>query len=111
MTDKFTWRVHATASGAGDFSTAKAQFGDGYAQESAVGLNPEVQKWNVTVSGFKADLTPVMTFIRSHVGIAFFWTPPMGVQGKYKCKRYSGPSDQGSGYFTISFDFEQVFTP
>ena len=108
MTDTFNWRVHATASGGGDFMLTESRFGDGYRQSAPFGLNNEEQKWSVTVSGSIVD--EVLAFIRAHKGASFFWTPPKGDQGYYICKRYS-PSDQGSGYFTLSLEFEQVFFP
>lgn len=111
MTETFNWRVHATASGEGEFITAKAQFGDGYAQEVPLGLNNEVQKWSVTVSGFREVLdVGALAFIRARQGMSFFWTPPAGVQGYYKCKTYR-LLDMGRGYFTLAMEFVQAFSP
>jgi phage-related protein len=111
MTDTFNWRVHSTASGSGEFTTAKAQFGDGYAQEVPLGLNNEVQKWTITVSDWSAELEAgPLAFLRAHAGMSFFWTPPAGVPGYYKCKRYQ-LADQGRGYLTLNAEFEQAFMP
>ncbi len=108
MTELFTWRVHATAAGGGEFAMFESKFGDGYMQSSPSGLNNEEQKWNVTVSGEPVDA--VLAFIRAKKGQSFLWTPPKGGQGYYQCKRYT-PADQGSGYFTLNMEFEQVYFP
>lgn len=110
MTDTFTWQVHANASGGGDLSVAEAKFGDGYSQEVAQGLNVDVQKWNITVSGVRADMEPVRDFIVDHAGISFYWTPPLGVQGLYRCRDYK-PNNVGGLYYTISCQFYQVYAP
>lgn len=111
MTDTFTWRVHADASGGGEFRTLKAQFGEGYAQESPDGMHNDVQKWNVTVAARAPQMRDeILAFIRAQQGMSFYWTPPLGVQGLYKCKRYQ-PSDKGGAFFTLSMEFEQAFAP
>jgi phage-related protein len=111
MTDTFNWRVHSTASGGGEIATSKSQFGDGYSQELPLGLNSETQRWTVTVSGYAALIDEVLAFIRAKQGAeSFYWTPPRGAQGYYRCKRYN-TSDVGGAYFTLQMEFEQVFTP
>jgi phage-related protein len=107
--DTFSWRVHATASGSAEFVVATAQFGDGYSQRQAIGLNNRKEKWSATVSGWRNEMIPVRDFLRSKQGsIPFYWTPPLGDPGLYVCTRYT-PQDQGSGYYTLSMEFEQVF--
>lgn len=111
MTDTFVWKVLATASGGGEFRVSKAQFGDGYAQEAAYGLNNEVQKWNVTAEGYTTQISAPLAFIRAKAGgEAFYWTPPLGVQGYYRCKSYS-INKTGGDHYTMSLVFEQAFYP
>jgi phage-related protein len=111
MTDTFTWRVTAEASGGGQFTVSTSKFGDGYQQDTAIGLNNDVQKWTVTYVGYKTDARTVLDFIRAKMGsVAFFWTPPLGDQGYYKCKKYT-PVNVGGLLYTLQFDFEQVFAP
>lgn len=113
MTDTFTWPVHASAAGGSDFNLAQVDFGDGYSQVAALGLNPEKNKWDVTISGFRDDLIGVgkpLTFIRDHIGQSFYWTPPLGDEGYYICKGVR-PKDEGSGYFTLNMTFEETFAP
>lgn len=110
MTDTFTWKVTSEASGDGEFTLTESKFGDGYSQDVAIGLNNEVQKWNVTFVGSKAQAQEVMDFIRAHKGQMFFWTPPLGTQSYFKCKKY-GINDQGKKTFSITMTFEQAFAP
>lgn len=110
MTDTFTWRATIDTSGEGQLTTSRAQFGDGYAQEIPLGLNNDVQKIKVNVEGYESEMQPVIDFIRSHVGQSFFWKPPLGVVGYYKCNKYSW-KDQGGAYFTLSLEFEQGAMP
>ena len=111
MTDVFAWKVQANASGGGEFRTLKIPFGEGYSQEAEDGLNNDVQKWTVTYSEYKAKVATVLAFVRAHKGaIPFFWTPPMGVVGYYKCKSYK-QVDQGGGYWDLVMEFEQGFQP
>ena len=115
MTDVFTWKVLATASGEGEFAVNEARFGDGYSQAVAQGINNEKQTWNVTFHGRKRTgvfgILDPLNFLRARKGsISFFWTPPLGVQGYYRCKRYS-IRDEGGGHFTVSATFEQNWQP
>jgi len=110
MTDTFTWRVHATASGGGTLNVAKVKFGDGYQQSAAQGLNVDSQEWEITISGNRVDLEVARDFIVDHAGVSFYWTPPMGVQGLYQCDDYK-PVNIAGKYFTLSMKFYQVFAP
>lgn len=110
MTDTFTWPVHNTASGKVRHRIARAQFGDGYKQEAPIGINTKLQDWNVTVEGYRTEIEAVRDFLDDHVGVAFFWTPPLGVEGYYTCNEYE-PRMLGGGLWTISMTFEQGYKP
>lgn len=111
MTDTFTWKADATLSGGGEFITVRAQFGDGYSQEAPLGINNDRQKWSVVVNGYEPQLAPILAFIREKAGgESFFWKPPLGVIGYYRCKRYT-PANQGANLFTLTMEFEQVYAP
>ncbi len=111
MTDTFTWKAHNTLSGGGEFMEAEAKLGDGYVQSVALGLNPDVQKWSITVSGFKTEVQAALDFIRAHAGSPFYWTPPLGVKGLYKCKTYKPDASEGAGYYKLNLEFEQSYSP
>lgn len=110
-TQTFTWRVLASANGSGEFKSKVAKFGEGYAQEWAESPNNEVAVWNVTV--VHDDVDAALAFIRARMGVeAFYWTPPKGTTPLlWKCKKYTGPIDQGAGVFTLDMTFEQAFAP
>lgn len=115
MTDVFIWRVTATAAGEGEFLVTDSDFGDGYSQSVPQGINNESQNWNVTFIGRKRTGTfgvlDPLAFIRARKGgISFFWTPPLGTQGYYQCRRYS-IRDEGGGLFAVNCAFKQVFQP
>ena len=112
MTETFTWKAEVGGtSGSGEFKVGTAQFGDGYRQDSNIGLNPERQKWPVAVSGFRAQLQPIVDFVREHSGaMPFYWTPPFGVLGYYKCKTW-GLSPNGGDHWTLTMEFEQTYIP
>lgn len=109
MTETFTWRAETGTSGSGEFKFDTAQFGDGYSQDSATGLNPERQMWPVSVSGYSGFIEEVLTFIRANY-LCFNWKPPMGVMGQYKCTKWNvNPS--GGDHWTLSMQFEQTYRP
>ena len=107
--ETFTWRTETGTNGAGEFKTDSAQFGDGYSQDTATGLNPERQTWPVSVSGYQSKLQVVVDFIRANFN-GFLWTPPFGVQGQYKCTRWN-LSPNGGDHWTLSMQFEQTYRP
>lgn len=110
MTDTFTWRVNNDSEGTGQLATYRAQFGDGYSQEQARGLNNDSQNWNVNVAGYASQIAPILEFIRDHAGESFFWTPPLSEQGYFTCKTYR-TREMGGSLFVLSMTFEQVFRP
>lgn len=112
MTDTFTWRVHATASGGGQFAVTKAQMGDGYSQVVAQGLNPHTQKWRITVSAFAEDIKVIRNFLVDHIGESFFWRAPLAdAVNYYRCDEGYEPVDQGGGYFTLNATFYEAPQP
>lgn len=109
--DTFTWKPIGTPTGTSTFAVKKAQFGDGYSQEAADGINNESQSWPLQFAGSKAEMLALVAFLRAHAGyIGFYWTPPLGVQGIYKAPSFS-PTPQGGDVYTVSATFEQKFAP
>lgn len=108
MTDTFTWRATTATSGSGEFKTHDSKFGDGYSQSTPVGISNEKQTWSVTIMGYRHEVKPALDFIRAKKGAeSFFWTPPLGVQGKYRCKKYA-PTPMGGNFFSLTMDFEEA---
>lgn len=107
----FTWDVRVGTAGSAEFRTKKSQFGDGYSQEFEDGLNSEVQSWPISMVGYESAIAPPLEFLRTHGGATSFqWTPPLGVQGWYRCKSY-GITGHGNDAYTLTADFQQVFAP
>lgn len=111
MTDTFTWQPTSQATGTSTFAVRSAQFGDGYTQEVADGINNESQSWPLTFMGSKAEIQPIVDFFRAHAGYrGFWWTPPFGVQGIYKVTAFS-PMPNGGDIYTLTATFVQKFAP
>lgn len=111
MTETFSFPVITETSGDIEYTVIGTKFGDGYAQEVKKGMNNAVGKWRVTFTGTKAECQEVMDFLDEHGGaVSFFWTPPLGAQGYYKCKRVS-PSQPHPPRFRLAMEFEQHFLP
>lgn len=93
------------------FRVRTAQFGDGYAQSVADGLNNKVQTWPVTFMVGDTDAATIMAFLDGLSGYqSFYWTPPLGSQGYYRCTDYT-LTPHGAAWNTIAATFVQVFSP
>lgn len=81
-------------------------------QEVADGLNNKVQAWTVTKTDvYASELSPITAFLDAHGGYqSFYWTPPDGVQGLYRCAEYSVNPAQ-AGLRSFSGVFQEVFAP
>ena len=111
MVDTFNWRVQVETSGTGEFSMFTSRFGDGYAQEIPNGLNNEAQNWTVVFKGYKAEVAPVLAFLRAQKGQPFLWKAPnTDAPGYYTCKRYT-QNDEGGSFWTLTMEFEQGYAP
>lgn len=88
-----------------------AQFGDGYAQRSADGINTNPKMWSLTFTVTPAIATAIMTFLDTAAGrTPFAWTDPDGVTANYICEEYDrGYDDYGTN--TVSATFTQDFSP
>lgn len=87
-----------------------AQFGDGYQQRVADGINTNPKNWSLafTKRG-QTEADGIMDFLDARAGIeAFDWTSPAGVAGKYICSEYERTIGQGQLY-NITATFIQVF--
>lgn len=107
----FTWAARTGTAGTATYRRLAAQFGDGYEQTAADGINNKVQSWPVSFVGKSAKITPIRDFLDARMGYqAFYWTPPLGVQGFYKCKSTTLRA-LGGGNYELSGTFEQSFQP
>jgi phage-related protein len=110
-TQTFTWAPLVQPVGTITYRVLKAQFGDGYAQTGADGINNETQSWPLVFRGLDSKISAIRDFIRARQGYqSFFWTPPLGVQGYYKCTGHT-IRPLGGGKSELTATFEQSFQP
>lgn len=122
MAETFNYQVRAEPSGQVTHRTLKADFGDGYSQAAADGINTRLDSWNLAARGLWTETVescanlgqPVLQiarFIDERKGYqAFNWTPPLGVPGLYRCDGYS-MTKEGQGVVTLNFTFYKVYAP
>ncbi|MGY6256537.1 phage tail protein [Paraburkholderia caledonica] len=113
MADTFTWvPTVAGTSGSTTERVRKAQFGDGYAQRIADGINGESSSFNLQFTDDAATISAILAFLKSHAGATSFnWTPLLWTApGLFTCEKYSQPTKDGSAY-TITATFDQTFAP
>ena len=84
-----------------------ANFGDGYEQRVADGINTTKRVWTLTFSKSAADMATVVAFLANEGGLtAFTWTPPRGASGLWVCREWTSPVNDG--YDTLNVTFEEV---
>lgn len=112
MADTFIWSpTVAGSSGSTTQRVRKAQFGDGYAQRVADGINSKSSSFNLQFIGDAATIGAILTFLDAHAGAtAFYWTPLLRAQALFTCEKYSEPTKDGNAY-TITATFDQTFAP
>ncbi|QZI72889.1 phage tail protein [Pseudomonas protegens] len=109
--ETFTWCPKVDPVGTVSFRTRSAKFGDGYEQVARDGINNRSQSWPLTFIGSAAKIKPIMDFIDARGGInPFYWSPPLGEQGLYRCSSYQS-SALGAGMYSLVATFEQAFHP
>lgn len=77
MVDSFEFSYELAAAGEDSPRLLSAKFGDGYVQEVPDGINPIESSWSITVTGSLETVRDARDFLRSHVGIWFWWFPPL----------------------------------
>ncbi len=84
MVDTFTFKTQTVGDGKYGYNNRKAKYGDGYVQTVGNGINTETQSWPLTFVGPRATMDAIITFLRSHKGVAsFLWYNPLGELGLY----------------------------
>jgi phage-related protein len=112
MTDTFTWIPLVEPQGAVTLRVRKAQFGDGYKQTVADGINTKVQSWPFSWIGTDAAMGALMAFLDAHTGKSFLFTPPgVGAVPLYwTCEAYTHVP-MGGGVTRVAATFDQDFKP
>jgi phage-related protein len=89
----------------------EAQYGDGYTQTQADGLNSISDTysvgWNLLT---RAELNAFTDFLTAHAGyVPFLWTPPLSSAARqWKCKTWK-PVPLGGGWYSLSCTFKESF--
>ncbi len=109
--ETFNWSPKIGPKSSTTFRRLTAQFGDGYRQAAADGINNKVESWPLQFVGAAAYVTPIRAFLDRHAGVrSFRWTPPMGIEGWYEASAY-GVTAIGGGAYSLDATFQQVFRP
>lgn len=93
------------------FTVNKIKFGEGYTSRFGEGINDNEQQWPLSWKGTDAEITSIKNFFDGKKGyIAFYWTPPFGVQGLYVVEEY-GIVPEAAGNATLNATLIQTFQP
>jgi phage-related protein len=111
----FTWPVGISSSADVEPRVLETQYGGGYRQSSADGINNMLKKWSVVFNNRDwSTLTAVNNFLKSKKGyMSFTWTPPDPIgtdEGEkiVKCKKWGFNWSTGGHAIGISAEFEEV---
>jgi phage-related protein len=90
----------------------KAQFGDGYAQRTADGINNAPEAWNLSFNDMaNATIDAIVAVLKTAGGVnQLAWTPPTGVAGLYICEKWNR-TYSGGATSSLTAAFTQDFAP
>ena len=95
------------------FKTIKAQFGDGYSQRAADGLNSKVDSWSLSWPNLSStDKETIITALDAVGGWDYLTWTPFGesTEKKFIVKDgYSISYVEGGAWFNVSTNIVQVF--
>jgi len=89
-----------------------SQFGDGYQQRQASGINTQAKNWDLKFSlRSDAEADAIETFLVSQASVSSFdWTDINSASGKYVCMSWQRVKERYN-LNTITCKFKQVFEP
>lgn len=107
----FIWCPKTNPSGQIIDRALVAQFGDGYQQAAADGINTKIDSWPLTFIKRRDKMQPLVDFL-DEVGQwqAFLWTPPMGTENAYRRAEYT-LIPMGAELYSLTVTFNRVYTP
>lgn len=109
MAEVFTWRPKIQVPGDVQFAVLQAQFGDGYIQTAADGINNRRQSWNLTFVGKRAVIAAIQTFLNRHAGFKpFEWTPKDHAAALFDVAGYR-ITDMHNGVWSLQAEFRERF--
>ena len=88
----------------------RIQFGDGYEQRVAFGINTQPKNWSLQFNNrTDAERDTILTFLRARGAVeSFDWTDPNGYAGKWICSEWQ-TSQVSCNFNNITATFRQVF--
>lgn len=110
MTATFTWRPTYGGRNTKKPKTFEAQYGDGYTQRGANGINNNPESWSLTFDERDdVEASAIMSFLDTANAVSsFYWTNMDGVTNLYICRTYSRAyEDEDKNQVQATFD--QVF--
>lgn len=85
-----------------------AQFGDGYEQRTADGINAMPRKWSLSFQAVTATITAIDSFLATKAGVtAFTWTPSGESELLVVCRSWTR-TRVNAGVERIDTAFEEV---
>jgi phage-related protein len=110
-TKKFTWRVEKAVAMPAKYRSIVTQFGDGYEQTTADGINTKDEQYSVRIPAKnETEAKEIMAFFDEHNGVrSFAWTPPLGSLSLFKCAD-PDPQHQGGDVWVITATFKRSFS-
>lgn len=112
--EAFAWPVQSGGQPAvkSQDSVRKAQFGDGYAQVSGAGLNPETLTFDYSFTGRPEKGMEIYAFLRRHKTKSFSFKPPFGELALWRVQADSLQYVvRSKTVIIITATFEQAFAP
>ncbi|MBN3852816.1 phage tail protein [Paraburkholderia sp. Ac-20340] len=113
MASTFTWvPTVANFSGTATAKVRSAQFGDGYQQRAADGINNISSQFSLQFIANETDTRAIRAFLIAAAGAdSFYWTPPLWDDpALFYCETWAEPTKDGDWY-TMTATFQQTFDP
>lgn len=106
----FTWTPKYGASKKSPARILMTDFGDGYRQRAADGINPIKESWDLEFTNETADIDDIEDFLVARGGWeSFTWTPSGElVAKKWSCQEWNRVK-VGSGVDTLTCTFNREF--
>lgn len=109
---EFTWEPRTEPVGQVTFKTAQAQFGDGYTQRAANGLNNRQESWPLVFTNSKATILSISKFLDEHGGyLSFYWTSPTGLKSAFVAPGGYTVQPHGAEMLTLAVTFQSDNNP
>lgn len=94
------------------FSVLTSKFGDGYEQNTSVGINNKKGQWAYSRTAYLDEITAIKQFFDDHKGAdSFLWDHPTDGEVRVKTDAQYQKVCLGGDVWRISTTFHQSFNP